>query len=87
MNLSVFCAYGKAWFGEKLGENTGLKAGGETEQALSLQKNKRTLMRVHEYIDEIKKELPYIKPGEEDDDAIEDAGKDAYMAGNLRVER
>jgi hypothetical protein len=39
-NLSVFCAYSKVRFGEKFGENTGLKAGGETEQALSLQKTK-----------------------------------------------
>lgn len=33
-----------------------------------------------DYIDDLKKELTYIKPGEEDDYAIEEAGQDAYPA-------
>jgi hypothetical protein len=33
-----------------------------------------------DFIADLKKELPYIKPGEEDDFAIEEAGQDAYPA-------
>jgi hypothetical protein len=38
-----------------------------------------------DFIADLKKELPYIKPGEEDDFAIEEAGQDAYKAGDLKT--
>jgi hypothetical protein len=39
-----------------------------------------TEIQTMDYIEDLKKELPYIKPGEEDDFAIEEAGQDAYPA-------
>ena len=38
-----------------------------------------------DYIFDLKKELPFIKPGEEDDFAIEESGQDAYKAGDLKT--
>ncbi|PKL91275.1 MAG: hypothetical protein CVV21_08665 [Candidatus Goldiibacteriota bacterium HGW-Goldbacteria-1] len=38
-----------------------------------------------DYITDIEKEITYIKPCEEDDSAIEEAGQNAYMSGDYKT--